>query len=256
MKRNVLLIATSLLLSVGAGAQLQVGLKAGYAMPAATAPIGTSLNGTQSTTIYGTFGGGIPISLEAAYFLNDNFGVQFDFTYLMGSSLLVNEILTPGLTSNTTAKTTQFRITPSLVFKTEMGIYSRFGAVLPVAGNTTAITEEANGGGLGIPLKREMVSKGKFGLGFAGALGYQFNIGDKLGVFGELEYIGLSIKRATAEMTMLQVGGVDQLPNLTDAQKNFNYADEINITGTDLQGTSSPYNSIGLNIGVRFRIGG
>lgn len=256
MKRNILLFAATTLMAFGASAQLQVGLKAGYAMPAAATPLGISLNGTQATTIYGTFGSGIPISLEAAYFLNDNFGVQFDFTYLMGSNMLISENLTPGATSNSMAKTTQIRITPSLVFKTDMGIYSRFGAVLPVAGNTTVNTENSNGGGPGVPLKQEMVAKGKFGVGFAGALGYQFNIGEKLGIFGELEYIGLSIKRATAELTMLEVGGVDQLPNMTDAQKNFNYEDEINITGNDLQGTSSPYNSIGLNIGVRFRIGG
>ncbi len=255
MKRKVLLLAFSTLISVGASAQLQVGVKAGYALPAAAAPLGVSTDGSSSTTIYGTFGSGIPVGLEVAYFLSDNFGVQLDASYLIGSSMVTNEVLTSGATSSMTSKTSQLRVTPSLVFKTDIGLYSRFGLILPLLGNTTTVIENENGGGPGIPFKQEIVAKGKFGAGFDAALGYQFGIGDKLSIFGELQYIGLSIKRASTELTMYEVGGVDLLPNLTDDQKNTTYEDSTTPTGNNAQGTSSPYSSIGLNLGVRIKIG-
>lgn len=255
MKRRVLFLATAILLSSGASAQLQFGLKAGYAMPAGSTPLGYSTDGNKTTTIYGTFGQGIPISLEMAYFFSDNIGIQLDATYLMGSEVTNSEVLTNGLSYSYVTKTTQIRVTPSLVFRTDLGLYSRFGAVLPLAGNTTATIDNANGGGSGVASKQVVVAKGKFGLGFNAALGYQLNLGDKLGIFGELEYIGLSVKRASTELTTYTVGGTDILPSLTDAQKNTTYEDETTAPSTIAQGSSSSYNSFGFNVGIRFRLG-
>jgi len=255
MKKRILFLAAATLLSSGVSAQLQFGLKAGYAMPAASTVLGYSVNGNQTTTIYGTFGQGIPISLELGYFFTDNIGIQLDATYLMGTDVTNNENVTSGMSYSHVTKTTQIRVTPSLVLRTDLGLYSRIGAVLPLTGNTTATIDNANGGGVGIASNQVVVAKGKFGLGFNAALGYQLNLGDKLGIFGEIEYIGLSVKRASTELTVFTIGGTDILPSLTAEQKNSTYEDVTTSPSTFAQGSASSYNSFGFNVGVRFRLG-
>lgn len=242
------------MLSTGLSAQFQVGLKGGYALGAAQSPIGVSVDGDQTTSIYGTNGQGIPFGVEFRYLFGDHFGLQLDATYLLGSELTNFEVLDAGWEQSTVTKTSQFRIAPTLVFKTDLGIYSRFGVLIPLAGQTVATTKNANGGGLAIPSQVDVTINGKFGLGFVGALGYELTLGN-IGIFGELEYIGLAVKRASTEITKYEFGGVDQIDNLTDEQKNTSYEDVTTSTGMMAQGTSSAFNSIGLNIGVRFNIG-
>ncbi|NOQ72597.1 MAG: hypothetical protein GQ574_11375 [Crocinitomix sp.] len=255
MKRKVLLLAAAVMLSTGLSAQFQVGLKGGYALGASQAPLGATINGDQTTTIYGTNGQGIPFGVEFRYLFGDNFGIQLDATYLLGSDITNFEVLDAGWEQSTVTKSSQFRIAPTLVFKTGFGIYSRFGALIPLTGKTIATSKNANGAGLGIPSDVDVTVNGKFGLGFVGALGYELTF-DNIGIFGELEYIGLAVKRASTEITKYEFGGIDQLPNLTDEQINTAYEDATTAGGMIAQGTSSPFSSIGLNIGVRFNIGG
>jgi hypothetical protein len=254
MKRKVLLFALAAMFSTGASAQFKIGLKGGYALGATQAPIGYSYSGDNVTTIYGTYGQGIPFGLEFIYLFGDNFGLQLDASYLLGSDVVNSEVLTAGFEQSTITKTTQFRVAPALVFKSDLGIYSRFGAVIPLVGKTTSTSENPNGGGPGVPSEIIVDAKGKFGVGYVGALGYQLSMGN-VAIFGELEYIGLSVKRSSTEITTYKVGGVDQLPFLTDDQINTTYEDMTTFGGTTGQGSSSPYNSIGVNIGVRFNIG-
>lgn len=255
MKRKIFLLAAAVMLSTGLSAQFQVGLKGGYAMGATKAPLGTSIDGDKYTTIYGTFGQGIPFGVEFRYLFGDNFGLQLDATYLLGSDVTNFELLDAGIEQSATTKTTQFRIAPTMIFKTGFGIYSKFGAIIPLTGKTVATSRNVNGGGIGIPSEIDQTISGKFGLGFIGALGYELTLGN-LGIFGEVEYIGLAIKRATSEITKYDVGGVDQLPNFTDDQINTTYEDETTLGGMTVQGTSASFSSIGVNIGVRFNIGG
>ncbi len=254
MKRKILLLAASVMLSTGLSAQFQIGLKGGYALGATQSSIGYSYDGDQVTTLYGTYGEGIPFGVEFRYLLGDNFGLQLDATYLLGSEITNFELLTAGFEQSTVTKTTQFRIAPAMVFKSDLGIYSRFGAIIPLSGKTVATSKDANGGGAGVPSEINIEAKGKFGLGYVGALGYELTMGN-VGIFGELEYIGLSIKRSSTEITKYDIGGVDLLGNLTDEQKNTTYEDVTTFGGTTGQASSSAYNSIGVNIGVRFNIG-
>jgi hypothetical protein len=129
-------------------------------------------------------------------------------------------------------------------------IYSRIGAVLPLTGNTTLNSSNANGAGPGVSLETETVASGRFSVGFAGALGYQFGLSDKLSIFGELEYISLAVKRASVEVTKYVVNGADVLSSLSDEQKNVTFEDETEIGESVLQGTSSNYSTVGINIGV------
>lgn len=254
MKRKILIATAVVLSSFGASAQLSFGLKSGYALPTGNNVLGYQTQGSTTTTLYGTYGQGVPVSLEFRYMFSEAIGVQLDATYLLGSEIVSNENTTSGSESKSSSVTRQFRLTPQLVLQSPVGIYSRFGAVLPVAGTTTQTSTNANGGGAGVPSEVEIVAKGKSTLGFAASLGYQHELSDKLSIFGELEFIGLGIKRATTEITKYEVGGNNVLPNLTNEQINATYEDETQSGGPNTQGTASSYSSFGLNIGVRFTL--
>lgn len=256
MKKKVLLLAAAAMLSVGASAQLSLGLKAGYAFGANGMNLGTSTEGTKTTNVYGSYGQGIPVGLEVAYFFNDNIGVQLDAAFLIGTKVLNDETLTAGFEDEIYTKTTQLRLSPQLVLKTDIGIYGRIGAVLPVMGSTTRFASDQNGGGPGVLSESEVKSKGKFSVGFVGVVGYQFNLSDQLSLFGEVEYIGLGIKRASTEITKFEVGGTDVLNTLPADQINQDYEDEVDAGSTTALSSKSQYSSIGLNIGVRFTLGG
>ncbi len=259
MKKGLFLVATTLLLATGASAQLTLGFKAGLALPSHSADLGTTTDGVSTTTNYGTLGKGIPVSLEAAYFFNDNIGIQLDATYLIGLNVTHNENTFAGNEAKTYSKTMQFRLSPQLVIKTDMGLYTRAGLVLPLLGKTTRYSEDVNGFGPSNKLVTEVEAKGKFSLGFIGAVGYQFGLSDKLSIFGEIEYVGLSIKRKSTEVTVFEVNDVDQLANYTLLTGNntlVEYEDETSPGDNKSQGTKSPYHSLGFNIGVRFTIGG
>ena len=248
-----MILSAVMLSTFGASAQFSVGLKSGYALPAGTNTLVYEDNGTTTTTIYGTYGQGVPVSLELRYMFNESIGIQMDASYLLGSEIISSEDKTPGSERKTSSVTKQFRLTPQLVLQSSTGLYTRFGAVLPVGGNTTQTSTNANGGGPGVPSEIVVVAKGKPALGLAASLGYE--VSDKLTIFGELEYIGLGIKRATSEITKYEVGGNDVLPSLTNEQINATYEDETTSGGTVSQGSSSSsYASFGLNVGVRFTL--
>ncbi len=253
MKKGFLLVATSLLLATGASAQLTLGFKAGLALPSTTMALGTSTDGTTTTTNYGTFGKGIPVSLEAAFFLNDNIGIQLDASYLIGLNVTSNTNTTAGIDLDEYYKTMQFRLSPQLVVKTDMGLFMRAGLVMPLMGQTTRYTTQTI---LGAKNYMEVEAKGKFSVGFIGAIGYQMALSDQLSIFTELEYIGLNIKRKSTEITVYEINDTDVLSTLTSDQINDNYEDETVLGDGNSQGVKSPYSSLGFNIGVRFTIGG
>lgn len=254
MKRKILIVSAVVLSTFGASAQFSVGLKSGYAFPAGTNLLGYEQNGTTTTSLYGTSGQGVPVSLELRYMFNESIGVQLDASFLAGSEIVSSEDKTPGSESKTSSVSQQIRLTPQLVLQTPSGFYGRFGAVLPIGGSTTVTSTDANGGGAGVPSERVIVAKGKPSLGIAGSLGYGFELSEKLTLFGELEYIGLGIKTASTEITKYEVGGNDVLPSLTNDQINATYEDETTAGGNVSQGSSSSYSSFGVNIGIRFTL--
>ncbi len=253
MKRKIL-VAALVLSSFGASAQLSIGLKSGYALPVKTNVLGYQMDGNKTTTLYGTYGTGVPVSLEFRYMFTEAVGIQLDASYLFGSAVISNENVTSGMESKSSSVTRQFRLSPQLVLNTHTGIYGRFGAVLPLAGNTTQTQTDANGGGPGVASEIVVVAKGKPSFGFIGSVGYQHDLSEKLSLFGEFEFIGLGIKRASTEITKYEVGGTDVLPTLTSDQINATYEDETTAGGTTSQGSASSYSSFGLNVGLRFTL--
>lgn len=134
--------------------------------------------------------------------------------------------------------------------------------------------------------------KGQFSLGFESVAGVKYNLSDKLNLFGEVFITALRIRRATSEVTqavavfpngseldirpVLSLGGVythtefvdevnrneiaEAMENAEESTFTFPSGSSIPITdyGTTLEKThkllasDGTYNSIGINIGVRY----
>lgn len=255
MKKRILLVAA---LMAGFGAVkaqegFQLGLSSGFAFHATNEAIGTSETDDSESVVYGTFGQGIPVNLEMAYFFNENVGIELDATYLLGTSVLNEEVKMTGMSSELTSKTQQFRLSPMLVLKTN-GLYTKAGLVVPLSGKTVA-TYESTAGANKTEIEQEL--KGKFSLGFNAAIGYEYSLADNMSLFGEVMYTGLTIKRNTAQFTKYTVNGTDVLdtPSGPSSDK-VQYEDEVSKTNTDPNvklgdGAKRNYSTLGINIGVR-----
>ncbi len=276
MKKSIITGVALLALSSAFGQGMSLGFKTGFNFPMAGHEMGsyreiTSVNGTDTKddekVIYGTNGQGIPLTLDFRYMFNEHVGIQVDATYLLGMKKLMDyekRDITAGPAtyyseSTTKVSTQQFRLAPQLVIKADK-LYARSGIVLPLFGSTTGYFVNENNlpiSGSNPANKTEVNQKltGKFSVGFIGAIGYEMNLSDKLGLFGEVEYMGLSIKRKQAEFTKYMSGSVDVLATMTDDQKITEYDDEINHLDANPKalGEKGFYNTLGVQIGVRLK---
>ncbi len=261
MRKNLVFVI-AMLFATGLSAQLYVGAKLGYGFGAQKSAFGTTETATSSANIYASMGQGIPIGLKVGYFLNDNLGVELGMNYFIGATQTAYDY-TGAYTANVTAQSNQIRLLPALVYKTDMGIYGRFGMMVPVGGKTVVKTHQVVG-----PNTTEIEAEhnGSFSIGFVGSLGYEFELSDNLKLFGELEYVGLSIKSKSSVITSYTVNGADQLAAVPTYNKETTAVDELNSSSNNSSYNSNPdmskpqdvladyagYSSFRINIGVSF----
>ena len=262
MRKN-LLIVVAMLFATGLSAQLYVGAKLGYGFGAQKTAFGSTVTATSEANIYASMGQGIPVGLKVGYFFNDNLGVELGMNYFLGSEQTIADVSMTGYTNNATAKSNQIRLLPALVYKTDMGIYGRFGMVVPVGGSTVVKQTEVMGA---TTTEIEMLASGAMSFGFVGSLGYEYELSDNLKLFGELEYVGLSIKAKSSEVTAYSVNGTDQLAAMPDYAKLTNYVDELTTSSNNANYNPNPdmtkamddladysgYSAFRINVGVSF----
>jgi len=183
-------------------------------------------------------------------------GIEMGVSYLFGASQ------TKYKTSSELeeAKSSGLRIAPQLVYKLDNGFYGRFGVIIPVAGKTIITsTDDSVMVGLNTYAKKEVTTetKGSFSIGFIGAIGYNFALNDNMNLFGEIEYVGLSIKSGSATVTQVDIGGESYLDKMKTFQKEYEFVDEIDSSvkfdpekPTQMLKQKAPFSSIGLNIGI------
>ena len=187
MKKN-LILGVLLLAATGLSAQMYVGLGVGYHMAAQKVVLGTSYNSAgDATNIYGSQGKGIIPALKFGYMIDDNWGLEFGLSYLMGPDQVMEEDFeapAAGITNYsdvTKSKSSMIRLTPQLVFNSELGIYSRFGLIMPLGGKTTGTRDVSyTAGPSSSKTNIGATYKGSFGTGIAGAIGYKHELSKML----------------------------------------------------------------------------
>jgi opacity protein-like surface antigen len=276
MKKQLLLIV-ALFITTAMSAQFYAGLKFGYGFGTQKSDFGNTITDNSKTVEWATLGQGLTPGLKLGYFFGDNFGVELGINYMIGAEQTVLDYQQTkdlnngkaGINALATASSNQLRLMPQLVYRWDNGFYGRFGLVIPIAGKTTITGEQTVDLAPLQPAKTENYEielTGKFNMGFAGAFGYSFELSDNLGLFGEVEYVGLNIRGNTSEYTKYEVDGKDQLANMDVYDKNTNFVDELNSSSNnpaynsnvdktqpkdDLRSTSG-YSSVRINIGITF----
>jgi len=280
IKSTLLAIAILALFNLESQAQdtyLQLG--GGFALPASTSEVGeiTTYNQqgqpTRIENVRGRLGAGFPITLRAGYMITPNVGADIGFNYLISNRVTILEERFGDDIFAVSGETRQARLNPAIVFSTGsdniLSAYGRLGLVLPIGGVTSleyrvpALFSESGNSVLEVEEIR-----GGFSIGFSGTLGAEYMVYDRVKIFAELEAIHLSLPRNTSETTTFRVGGQDALGNLNNYSRRTNYVNELTPESNnsrlnpsinpdqplDELVSSTYFNSIGLNIGIRYRL--
>lgn len=276
--KNLITFAWAMIVSFTCTAQFYVSGGAGYTvgMPKqilGTNTVQTSATASTTTNNYGTYGEGINLRLNLGYFFSEKIGIDLGFAYLMGKEQDVTILKYDAVKAEgyTKATPTAIGFAPTLVYKIGGGLYGRFGIATKIGGKVDVDIYQkapfaANPTAAYTETKATAQINGQLPIGFAGALGYQIDLG-KLGVFAEAEYLGINVKRAKMTMksfdtsvyqnsgTLIQAGAatLEKLP--TGYYKEITYKEEATSTsGAEQLSLVSPYSSLGINVGVKITL--
>jgi opacity protein-like surface antigen len=266
MKKLLLLLLV--IVSTSASAQFYAGINAGYALGTAKRANGKKLDGKGGEAIiYGSYGEGFSTNLKFGYMFSEFIGIEMGVSYIIGADQ--SKLETP--TSLVNSSSTGIRLSPQLVLKTNKGLYSRVGIIVPVAGKTDMdfYDVKVNAGNLELSLDAKQEFRGVFSVGVIGAIGYSYALNDKFDLFAEVEYIGLAIKSGTVEFMEYELSAPDgtvirRLEDLTEFERYIEFVDEIDpIDNPDSPAYNpdpnkpnkalrqeAPFSSIGFNIGI------
>lgn len=282
---TIILFVLSCLIS---NAQFYVSGAGGYAIPSSGAQLGTktTLNGIENT--YGSYGEGLHTQLRAGYFFNETYGLELAVGYLSGAKQTSAFVDLPSQpVVDITSRGLAYGASLSFVYNFSSNIYGRFGALIKIGGYT-----EASGSVNGIILPTgtipdvdmpttldinfEQHYHGKLPLGFVGAIGYKYKLNDSFTLFGEIEYMGISVKRDRATMESFDAT-LREIPNSSLPIDNvrvifetsgsslasilydeIDFVDELPLANTYSSkqlAEKVPYSSLGFNIGITFTFG-
>jgi hypothetical protein len=254
----------------------------GYGLAAATEKIGeqylrtqvntiTSNSDTYSTkTVTGSYGSGMNFTFAAGYEFNQNFILDVDVYYLGSKKYGTSNIYDyktdsfSGTSSDlfTTSAGGLF-VNPSFIFSAGFGKaapYGRFGLVI---GSPQVIQKESYYDNLDGTTTRDLTWAYKNGLaiGYQAGIGMNWKLTDKLDIYTEANFTGLTFYAKEGDITRFVYNGSDNLNLLTVAQKKIlylqNYDPQAPYDPSKPQlasRTGSPFSSFSIQTGIRFTI--
>jgi len=219
-----------------------------------------------SEQINASLGKGLNFGLSIGNMFNKNIGAELGVSYLMGGKTKAKDSYSTNGTVNETTDYTisakMLRIVPTLVFTPGMekiNPYAKFGLIVGLG----TITEEHSRNIDGDVNFEKTKYKGGLALGLNTALGVAFDLNEKMSFFGELNMVNLSYAPKKGEVTEATYNGADQLPDMTTSDKKIEFVDKVTTNSSNPQldseatkelKTKLPFGSIGLNIGIHFKL--
>ena len=221
----------------------------------------------KSEQINFSFGKGLNFGADFGYMFNKNFGLELDFSYLIGgNSIATRTEKGTNYTNiyNHSLSSKMLRINPSLVINSgfeKINPYAKFGLILG-SGYVILSSNQEISGFSGQQSNSESIKlSGGIAIGLTSGIGALYKINDKLSFFGELNMINLSYGPTKGIKTDFRIDGVDMLPSLTTRQKETEYLDSFTETSSNSNPQDSepskklkqklPFGSFGLNLGLR-----
>lgn len=206
-----------------------------------------------------SFGKGTNVGINIGYMFNRNVGVELGADYLLGgkNNFKIKEEDDISETS-VHAKMIQLRPTMRIAAgKDKINPYAKVGLVIGVGGSIDSELEITDGTDKTSVI---LVKDQGIAFGFTGAGGVDFSINEKMSIFSEISFTGLSFNPKKGKITKAEFNGEDQLPNIDVRQKEYDYVKSADISAGDadtpqqLPKTSQNFNSMGINIGLKIRI--
>ena len=218
-----------------------------------------------------SYGKGIVAGGTLEYMFTNNIGAELGIGYLTGSKSKVkhsetavntsfsqNSVFTSELEISTRSSMVLFQ--PAVVISaglTGANPYARFGLIVAKGSIKNESNFTTSNG-----QKLEAADKyiGSAGIGMQAALGLDYKINDKLGIYSEVAFNNLSYSPTKGEVTKYVQNGDDRLPNMKPAQKELVFEDTYSynpaVNPSINEPSSAPkqrlsLNSIGLNIGIK-----
>lgn len=213
-------------------------------------------------------GKGLGFNLRAGYFLGKNIALELGVGYRMGFSTKVEiELDGPeGIKSSYGTEVLKFKgnmlsLVPAILISPSLDLgkvrpYARLGVIIGILPSIiTKVDVTAPYGNSTMSLKYY----GGVAFGGSFALGGDFNLSDLLAIYAEIYYDALSYAPTKGKITKYEVDGKDELPDLTTFDKEVEFVKDLTgFTPKDSEPdqqfkNSYPFNSLGLNIGVKIR---
>lgn len=263
----------------------------GYGLPIATSSIGEShteinvSNGNMTTTttsvkgIKASYGSGLSFNFGLGYKINQILIIDLNLQYLSGKEYETGNSYTyesPGYTyvdyDLTRSSAKGFLFNPSVIFNSGLGTaapYARLGFILGSPAVTSTMESYYNGDGVDSTVVNYEYVKG-FAFGFQGAVGVNWKVLEKLDIFTEINFAGLTYYPGERNMTQnLQGYGsnkvdqiIDNLPNLSISQKTTAYEREYDPTKVNSDSSQPtiatelafPLSSFSFQVGIRIAL--
>jgi hypothetical protein len=228
----------------------------GYALSAASQELGAEIeSGGNVTQKYGSLGQGINLGLGIGYHLNENVAAELGFYYLIGRKYEFKTAYNNRSQTTTITGRSLFFV-PALVlstdFEAELAPFVRTGLIVGLPSIVTDAEEVEI-----VPMRTRTTETkerdyGGVSLGFSGALGIHYKIGDNLALFGEAQFNALSYRPSKWEIKESKENGQDVLDRINVTKGD--YVDEYKegkMKEQEREGFAAPFSSIGLNIGLK-----
>jgi hypothetical protein len=236
----------------------------------------TSTNSAENVPF--SLGKGMNFGASVGYMFNSHIGIDLGVNYLIGgktestsyyknTDIYSNGTFVSESNSNESAYSRMWRILPSIVLTPgfeKFNPYAKVGIVMGFGSFYSESQSESNSTGPIGPSPYSNSSKTKYNggmaFGFNGTIGSSYLLSEKLSVFGEVSFIGMSYAPTKSVLTERTINGIDDLPNLSTYDKEVEYVDELTYDSNPPDGdepqqwlkTSFPMSSMGLNFGVMF----
>jgi len=253
MKKLCILLAF-LLFAVSLNAQIYIKLGGGYGTSLTSQMLYSTNTSTSATYTYGSYGQGLNFGGTFGYMLNNNIGIELSGNYLLGKKYdNPNAFSGEDYTASQRLYGNALSITPALVLATALDkqwmLYTKIGAVLafPQVFVENTYTATTPNGPSGLDKFKE---SGGMALGFAGAVGVDVMLSKGIGIFFEINGIGLNYSPDTRENTETYTQTGHTISHV------ITYSETINSTDLYvLPSVRRQFSSIGASLGVSILLG-
>jgi opacity protein-like surface antigen len=214
-------------------------------------------------------GKAVGANLHLGYFLNDFMAIDLGVSYKIGLNTKIDASynINPELKADQEIVKMKYhgnmlQLVPGIVFSPSLDgkirPYTRVGLIIAVMNSiTTEIDDDYPYGGHFIGTLKY---SGGIALGGSLAVGADYALGETFSIYAELYYDALSYSPTKGEFKKAEVDGVDVLSDWTTYDKEVEFVDDItnfepdNSKPDQQLKTSYPFNSLGLNIGVKIKL--